>query len=109
MATRLFIREGKCAFVDQGGEGLGFEKGQKPGPVDVLEVAASGCIGLCIVSYLKEKGIANPFHNISLRVSGGKIKITCSCDPAFQEAFQALVDDCYVLQNLKLEKEILFK
>ena len=107
MRTQLFVREGQ-AHVTYGENRVLFEKGKNPTPVHYLEIAVMGCIGLGVVSYLKEKEIGNPFSDISVLISNDTVKIICRCDDMFKTDFEALVSGCFVSERLAFKKEVKF-
>lgn len=63
---------------------------------------------LCLGHEILESENKNEFHNVHIHFGLNKIVINCECKKDFEEKFKLIVLNCYILKNLKFEKEIHF-
>lgn len=86
-----------------------FDKNKRPTPLDFLEMSIAACIGLGIQAHMQHQSLINcPFSNLHIRISENMLKIECTCTTQNVLHFQSIVDNCYIMSNIKFEKHIIF-
>jgi organic hydroperoxide reductase OsmC/OhrA len=77
-------------------------------PIQVLEAALTGCIGLTLLSCIQKNGIDISDVSYSVRIGNGKAIITCRCPPELESFFSQAIETCYISSIINLKKKVVF-
>jgi hypothetical protein len=74
-------------------------------PIDYVLIGVTMCLGHEIVESSEE----NKFGEVCVYFGNNKLKISCVCEDNDRVRFKEIISNCYIVQNLKFEKEVSFK